>query len=249
MAAELMQVVGHITNQYTVNPNKVIEDVALEKLQSSLAAATRGRNKNDVKDGIALISSNEDPELQKQKAELAEKERMKAQRRREAAAARADQQSGRVRGAIGGGLSLDDLEGRSRATGSRKKRSAPSGPRRPRRRADYDTDDEDVPRGHNREDEYDLEDDFLDGSDEEQEVDDGDESEEELDEESEAEESPKPKKQKTSKSESTEVKAAPDSDIDAEGEDDVPLVPEPTNDAAGGRGRKRHIIEDDEDDE
>ena len=139
-----------------------------------------------------------------------------------------------VRGAIGSGLSLDDLEGRARGISSKKKRPAPKGGRKSRR-ADYDSDD-DLPRG-GRDDEYDLEDDFLAPSDEEQEPETGDESEEE---EYEGE-SHKTKKQKTDAG----------SEEDAEGEDDDVGVPSASAQAGGEGGgrRKRQVIQDDEDDE
>jgi RNA polymerase-associated protein LEO1 len=230
--------VGHMTNQYTVRPNKDIEDDALEKLQKSLAAATRGAHKDD-KNGPELITNTQDPELQKKKAEVAEKERMKLQRRRETAAEKASLPKGGMGGR--GGLSVDDLEGRSgrRAPGSGRNNA----PKPRRRRPEYDSDDE-LPRGRNREDEYDKEDDFLASSDEDLEVEEGDDDDEEemLDEESDREE-PKAKKQKISKSEE-----ASDADADAEADlddDEAPVdlvVSEPS-----GRGRKRNIIEDDDD--
>jgi RNA polymerase-associated protein LEO1 len=254
MESQLLHVVGHMTNQYVVKPNQEIQDYALEKLASGLAAATKARTKGDNKSELALISTTQDPELQKKQAEMAEKERLKAQRRREAAAARADQQTGRVRSGIGGGLTLDDLEkGGSRSMGSRKKRAAPSGPKRARRRADYDSDD-DMPHGRSREDEYDLEDDFLAPSDEEDmEGEEGgdDESEEEVDDGSEDEKEPEPKKRKTEAApRGPDVDAEGDSDIDAEGEPDdlgVPAESATTGDGAAGRGRKRNVIEDDDD--
>ena len=255
--SQLLHIVGHMTNQYTVKPNQEIQDYALEKLQSGLAAAARGRNKDDNKGGLALIDSNQDPELQKKQAEMAEKERMKAQRRRETAAARADQQAGRIRSGIGGGLTLDDLEkGGSRSLGSRKKRSVPTGPRRARRKADYDSDDDDLPHGRRREDEYDLEDDFLAPSDEEMEGEEGDsgeESEEAIDEGSEEERGPEPKKRKMegpARNAGPDVDAEGESDPDAEGEIDdtgITMDSAAVGDAAAGRGRKRNIIEDDDD--
>lgn len=239
--SQLLMMVGHMTHQYTVRPNKSIEDDALEKLQRSLAAATRGGNKNDDKSGPQVISNTQDPELQKKRAELAEKERMKAQRRRETAAERASIPSG---GRRSGGLNVDDLEGRGgrRAPGSGRK---PANAKRPRRRPEYDSDD-DLPRGRNREDEYDKEDDFLASSDEELEEGaegDDDEEEELIDDDSEAEE-PKTKKQKQSKPE--DVSDA-DADAEADLDDDEAPAPPATTEPAGVRGRKRNIIEDDED--
>ncbi|KFY25085.1 hypothetical protein V491_01903 [Pseudogymnoascus sp. VKM F-3775] len=231
IASQVMQVVGHVTNQYTVALNDNLQDTAIMKLRAAMEKS--GRH-NDHKDGTALISVTQDPDLQKRQAEQAERERLKSQKRREAANARADQQVGRVRGAVGSGLSLDDLEGRARGI-SKKKRPAPKGGRKSRR-ADYDSDD-DLPRG-GRDDEYDLEDDFLAPSDEEQEPETGDESEEE---EYEGE-SHRTKKQRTDAG----------SEEDAEGEDeDVGAVPSSSAQAGGEGGgrRKRQVIQDDEDDE
>jgi RNA polymerase-associated protein LEO1 len=158
-----------------------------------------------------------------------------------------------VRSGIGGGLSLDDLErGGLKNAGSRKKRPAPSGPRRARRKAEYDSDD-DLPHGRSREDEYDLNDDFLVASDEEIEGDeaDDDEESEEIDEGSEEERGHDAKKRKTDTTRRrNEEDAEGDSDIDAEGEIDdgaIPMESTTAADAAAGRGRKRQIIEDDED--
>lgn len=237
MAAQLLVIMGHMTNQYTVRPNKDIQDDAVENLQKNLAAAARG-GKRDDKNGPELISNTEDPELQKRKAEIAEKERLRAQRRRETAAERANQ----PRGGLGprGGLNVDDLEGRAG-------RRAPAGRKAPkpqRRRQDYDSDD-DLPRGgRNREDEYDKEDDFLASSDEEMEEGAEDEDEEILDEESDRDQH-RSKKQKVSKSRPEDTSDA-DADAEADLDDDEAPVPaaalEPTS-----RGRKRHIIEDDDD--
>ena len=241
IASQILVMVGHMTNQYTVRPNKDIEDDALEKLQKSLAAATRGAHKDD-KNGPELITNTQDPELQKKRAEMAEKERMKLQRRRETAAEKASLPKGGMGGR--GGLSVDDLEGRSgrRAPGSGRNNA----PKPRRRRPEYDSDDE-LPRGRNREDEYDKEDDFLASSDEdleEEQGDDDDEEEEMLDEESDREE-PKAKKQKISKPEEPSDADA-DADAEADLDDDeapvAPVVGEPS-----GRGRKRNIIEDDDD--
>ncbi|KAL3420903.1 hypothetical protein PVAG01_07348 [Phlyctema vagabunda] len=244
ITSQLLVVIGHMTNQHTVRPNKEIEDDALEKLQRSLAAATRGTLKGEDKTGPEMITNTQDPELQKKRAEQAEKERMKMQRRRETAAAKADDR-GRARG-IGAGLSVDDLEGRSgrRAPGSGRK---PPGPKRPRRTAEYDSDD-DMPRGRIREDEYDKNDDFLASSDEDledgPELDDDDE-EEMLDDESERDE-PKRKKQKKAPKQDELSDADADADADADLDDDAPTA---SAEATSGRGRKRNVIEDDDDDE
>lgn len=239
IASQMVVTVGHMTNQYTVRPNKEVEDDALEKLQRSLEAAARAK-KGDDKNGPRVIANTQDPELQKKRAELAEKERMRAQRRRETAAEKAN-----LPRRPGGGLSVEDLEGRGgrRTPGSGRK--AP-GTKRPRRRPEYDSDD-DLPRGRNREDEYDKEDDFLASSDEDLEEgqeDDDEEEEEVIDDESDREE-PKTKKLKTSKPEETS-----DADADAEADlddDEVATAPVTNEPAGAGRGRKRNVIEDDDD--
>lgn len=236
IASQLLTMVGHMTNQHIVRPPPDIQDDALERLQKSLAAATRGGNKDD-KNGPEIISNTQDPELQKKRAEVAEKERLRAQRRRETAAEKANlprSSGGR------GGLNVDDLEGRSgrRAPGVRR---APKP--RGKGRTDYDSED-DLPRGRNREDEYDKDDGFLATSDEDGEE--GGEGEDEEEEEEILEEdSDRPrKKQKTTKSKPEETS---DADADADLDDDeapVPAVNEPAH-----RGRNRHVIEDDDDDE
>ncbi|PBP18655.1 hypothetical protein BUE80_DR010550 [Diplocarpon rosae] len=240
IASQMLVMMGHMTNHYTVRPNKDIEDDALEKLQKNLAAATRGGNRDD-KNGPEIISNTEDPEMQKKKAEIAEKERLRAQRRRETAAEKANQPRSGLGGR--GGLNVDDLEGRAgrRAPGPGRKAPKPL-----RRRADYDSDDE-LPRGgRNREDEYDKEDDFLASSDEDMEegVDEDEEEEEILDDRSDRDVH-RSKKQKTSKSRPEENSDA-DADAEADLDDDEapvqPMTNEPTN-----RGRKRNIIEDDDD--
>jgi RNA polymerase-associated protein LEO1 len=239
VSAQVLVLFGHMTNQHTVSPNKDIEDDALEKLQKSLAAAARGGHKGDEKHGPEVITNTQDPELQKKQAEMAEKERIRAQRRRETAAEKA---SASGRGRVGG-LTVDDLEGRSGRRAPTGRKSA--GVKRPRRRPDYDSDD-DLPRGRGREDEYDKEDDFLADSDEELEngPEGDDDDEEEILDESDADE-PRAKKQKSSRQEEMS-----DADADAEADlddDEAPAAPVPTNEGLAGRGRKRNIIEDDED--
>ncbi|CAL3963746.1 hypothetical protein PZA11_001275 [Diplocarpon coronariae] len=238
IASQMLVMMGHMTNHYTVRPNKDIQDDALEKLQKNLAAATRGGTRDD-KNGPQIISNTEDPEMQKKKAEIAEKERLRAQRRRETAAEKANQ----PRSVLGGrgGLNVDDLEGRAgrRAPGPGRKISKPR-----RRRADYDSDD-DLPRGgRNREDEYDKEDDFLASSDEDMEEGVDEEEEEILDDDSDRD-AHRSKKQKTSKSRPEEISDA-DADAEADLDDDEapfqPITTEPAN-----RSRKRNIIEDDDD--
>lgn len=222
----ILQVVGHMSNQLTVRPNKDLEDDALEKLQNSMAAATRGRHAGDSKGN--MVETTQDPELQKKRAEAAEKERMKLQRRRETAAARATQQVSRGPRMAAGGLSLGDLEGRSTT-----KRPTKSRPRRDR----YDDSDDEPQRGRGNQDEYDREDDFLASSDEEEEqAEDDDDDEEMIDDDSGHEKS---------KSKGGKKTREHDSDADADGEADTDIPG--TAEATVSRGKRRNIIEDDDD--
>ncbi|KAH6650820.1 Leo1-like protein-domain-containing protein [Chaetomium tenue] len=216
-------IVGHLTEQYTVRPNKELQDHALERLMADLAGAKKDRGSE------MIIVTNEDPELLKKQAEMAEKERNKLQRRRETAAARADGTGARYKG--GGALSVGDLEGR-RGAGAGRKRGAPGGAKQKRRRPEYNSDD-DLPSGTRRTDNYDMEDGFLVDSEEESEAVEEDEEEEELlDDEEEEEERPRAKRQRT---------AEPDED--AEGEEDGP------SHADASRSRRRRVIQDDDDEE
>ena len=106
--------VGHIHEQYVVRPGKDTEDDALAKLAERMQAASRGAH-----DGDMIIKTMRDPEQRKREAEQAEKERMKAQRRRETQAAKMDGAQRYPRS--GAGLSITDLEGGRRAGGSRKR--------------------------------------------------------------------------------------------------------------------------------
>ncbi|KAM0280365.1 hypothetical protein ACHAQH_004078 [Verticillium albo-atrum] len=209
--------VGHVSEQYTVRPGKAMEDDALAKLAERMAAASRGMHEGDM-----IIKTTKDPMLQIKQAELAEKERMKAQRRRETAAAKMDGPQRYGRGA--GGLSIGDLEG-GRRGGSGRKRGAGGGAREKRRKPEYDSDD-DLPSGARRVgDDYDLEDDFIAGSDED--ISEGaEEDEEEIldDDEEEEEEAPRRKRQRTA-------------DADDDGHE------------ASGRARRRQVIDDEDEDE
>lgn len=217
-------IVGHLTEQYTVRPNKELQDHALERLKADLAGLKKDRSAE------MIIATREDPELQKKQAELAEKERMKLQRRRETAAARAaDGAGGRYKG---GALSVGDLEGRRGAGAAGRKRGAPGGAKKKHRRPEYDSDD-DLPSGTRRGDNYDYEDGFVVNSDEESEMVEDDEEEEEiLEDEEDENERPRAKRQRT---------AEPDEDAEGE-EDTAPAHAESSR-------RRRRVIQDDDDDE
>ena len=225
-----LQITNHVTASLNVQASGEQEDDALIRLQESMAAAVKG-NKTAADGSVPIISISEDPELAKKKAELAEREKVRAQRRRQNQEERERDRANRVLGRSGlrtggiGGLTVGGLEDDDGMTSSRP-RAKPA--RKPRRRnSEYSDDEEDYRnRGRTREDEYDEDDGFLVGSDEEPELvaDDDEEEEEELDDD----DGGRASKSKKSKEKNSGA-----------GED-----------AAGaGRTKRRHVVDDDEDEE
>lgn len=218
LSSNLLMTVGHVTEQFNVRPNKGGGDDALALLAQRMELASKTVNEDDM-----IIRTTRDPELQKKEAELAEKERNKAQRRRENAAAKMD---GLGRYNNRGGLSIGDLEGGRRAGGARKRGMPGKKPKR--RNPEYDSDD-DLPQGVRRQEDYDMDDGFLVGSDDEElESDAEDDDEEELLDDDEDDRRRKPKKRRTRHSD----------DEDAEDDETVEM---------SGRARRRNVV--DEDDE
>ncbi|KAJ5129254.1 uncharacterized protein N7515_005293 [Penicillium bovifimosum] len=225
--AQVFRLTSHLTHGLTVLPNSLETDDAVQRLQEQLAAAARG-SKQTATGTAPRYELTEDPELAARRAETMEREAIKAERRRQQLADR-EADRGRRHGAARTGptgLSVGGLEdGGLHTTRPRAK------PRRQNRRGEIYTDDEeDYSRGaRNREDEYDEDDGFLVGSDE-------DIEEEAEDEEEELE----------------------DEDMDAEGEDDEEAAPakaarsKPEPEARAGtppaRKKNRYVV-DDEDDE
>ena len=220
--SQLMQIVGHVNNSFTVVPNADLQAKAVAKLKENMAKS--GRH-NDHKDVANQIVRTEDPETQKRKAEQLERERNKLAKRREQAAQRTEQRiSGRP--SAGTGIGMGGI-GRAKKPAVKKSRA---------RRDEYDSEEE-MDRGRGRrEDEYDMDDGFMAASDSEEEERGHDEESEE---EYERNSPPRSKKQKRAKG----------SDDDASGESDTGArAPSGSQADAGGR-RKRQVIEDDEDDE
>ncbi|KAF6842732.1 hypothetical protein CMUS01_02793 [Colletotrichum musicola] len=214
LTSNFLMFVGHVTDQYIIRPGKDVQDDALIALAERMATVSQKPQEKDM-----IINTIQDPELRKRQAEQAEKEHMKAMRRRENAAARID-----ARGyARGGGLSIGDIEGGRRSGGARK-RGMPGAAKQKRRRPEYDSDD-DLPSGARRQDDYDMEDDFIVGSDEDISEGPDDDNEEILDDDDD-DEAPRSKKRQRR------------SDDDAEGEDDLPEM--------SGRGRRRQVVDDDD---
>ena len=224
---EIVRLTNHITTSLAVKSSSNQDDEALARLQQSLAAAQKG-NKNTSVGGLAVISINEDPELAKKRAELAEKEKSRLQRRMEVQQDREStrnnnvlKRSGLRTGGMGAGLTIGGLEDDDGIATTKGRIGKPKSRKSRRRNSEYSEDEEDFRgRGRTREDEYDEEDGFLVGSDEEPEV--GEESEEEIE--------------------------MGDDGEEEDGEDGEEKKPKKRNseDAAGGRVKRRRVIEDEE---
>ena len=234
-SAGLIRITNQITSSLGVQTSTDQDDDALVRLQESLAAAIKG-NKTAPDGGLAIISVSEDPELAKKKAEVAEKEKVRAQRRRQVQEERERDRANRVLGRSGlrmsglssgltiGGLEDDDGMGVARARTSKPKR-------KPRRRnSEYSDEEEDFRgRGRTREDEYDEDDGFLVGSDEEPEIV-PDESEEEVETADDAEEEEEGSRKPISTKRATAQLAGEEG-------------------AIGSRTKKRRVVEEDEDED
>lgn len=228
--SSVFRLTSHLTHGLTVYPTEIETDDAVQRLQESLAAAVRGGKK--TADGSApVIEVKEDPELAKRQAELAEREKLKAVRRREQLADRELDRGRRVgmshrtggAGLTVGGLEDDDglLTTRPRAKKTR----------RPNRRGEIHTDDEEDydRRGRTREDSYEKDDFIVESEEEPEVVEDGDDEE-----------------------------ILEDDDMDAEGEEDLPPSkprqkrPSPDAEPAAGAGspparkKNRYVVDDDD---
>lgn len=161
--AFIVRVTNKITASLQVNTTGDNMDEALERLQSQMAAA-RGPGH-----GVVNIDNNvADPEALRKGAELAEKEKLRAQKRLESQQNRERERSGRVPGRSGGragGLTVGGLEEEGGTSASR--RAAKKAPRR--RRNDEYSDEEEEFGYRGREDAYDMEDGFVAESDEDDE--------------------------------------------------------------------------------
>ncbi|KAL8972897.1 MAG: hypothetical protein Q9183_000286 [Haloplaca sp. 2 TL-2023] len=237
-SAQVLRITNHVTASLTVQSNEEEDEEAAIRLQERMALA-RANKTSAGEGGVELRTVKEDPELEKMKAEAAEKQKIKAQRKRqqqeERERDRADKALGRSglrtgRYGMSGGLTVGGLEDDD-GMGASSRPSRPAKPRnnkKPRRRnSEYSDEEEFRTRGRTKEDEYDEDDGFLVGSDEEPEiVDDGEEDEEE------------------------EL-----GDEDAEGDVDEERTEKPpasakreaTDEGATGRVKRRRVIEEDED--
>lgn len=237
MFDQQMLTVGHISEEWTIRPDKQRIDEDTELLREQMSRAKPG-----MKEGEMIITTTQDPELQKKQAEMAEKERIRAQRRHENLQARVDGGGGGG-GYRRGNLSIDALEGGRRSTAGRKRGPGGSTKRRGGRRgeSEYDSDD-DLPAGAHGQNEYDREDDFIASSDEEAgESGDNNNDDEEEDDifdivDREQDERPRAKRQRTTEH------SGVDEDADGDFEDSA---------AHGGadhaRRHRRRVVDDDDD--
>ncbi len=263
--AQILRITNKFTTSLKVDPASNATSDALERLQAQLAAAA-GSSMGDAESaGIGVVHITEDPELAKKKAEQAEKEKMRAQKRRDVQEQRDRERGGMGgrsafsrRGAgYGGGLTVGGLEddddlggsGRGRPSGASKPRKKP----RPNRRGEILTDEEEEygRRTRTKEDEYDEEDDFVAPSDEEEEIG-GESDEEDIDEGIDLEATQKPQRG---------AGGGRDVEMDADGEpDDTAAVSRRGTPPASGRidegdagspvgrsAKRRRIIDEDED--
>ena len=164
-----LQIVAPFDARMKIQPTGDAANAAELQLREAIAAKAV---LNDAQSSFKSLK--EDPEIAKKKAEQAEKDVAKAQRRREAMADRQISRKDKVLGRSGlgrsGGLSVGDLEDdMPTARGARARPKKRRSNRRGEILSDSD-EDEDAYRRRGRDDEYDREDGFLADSDEDPET-------------------------------------------------------------------------------
>jgi RNA polymerase-associated protein LEO1 len=233
-SAVILRVTNHVTTGLTVLPSSFVDDEAITRLKESMAAASRQTNTNADRTTQRIIVT-EDPELAKKRAEIAERERLKQQKKIQASVMRESERANRTfarRGLTrgGAGLTVDDLEEEEEAASGKAKGNRAKARKRAAR-DDYSDDDDDMPRGRGREDEYDRTDDFLvDTDEEEDEVDGGEEDEDEAIDEGSGEDIRQPKGPSPKRGRA---------EVDGDGQKD--------DAAPGPRAKRRRVIDEDED--
>lgn len=236
--AFIVRTTNKITAALQVNTVGDNDDEALQRLQRKMAAA-RGANH-----GVVNISSNTgDPELQRKKAEQAEKDMLRAQRRLEAQQTRERDRGGRGYGRPGaraGGLSVAGLEDEG-TSGRRAPKKAAS--RRRRNNDEYSDEEEQFGSGYRgNQDEYDEDDDFIATSGEEEDAE-GEEDLDDMDAMIERREQEQQRERAEKVGTPKRERPVPGEDEDAEGEEDE------TRDSPMSRQKRRRLVVDDEDDE
>ena len=173
------QTVRPLDASMRIRPSGDLANASISALRRSLLANTTGQ-----RDPLANLNSIRiDTEKARKEAEKAEKDILQSRRKAVNAAEREESKRNRVLGRSGlsrsgYGLSVAGLEGDDGGMPSGRPRQSAKARRKTNRRGEIYSDDEDdtMPRGRTREDEYDREDDFLADSEEEPEVYDDDNS-------------------------------------------------------------------------
>ena len=243
-----VQLIHALDASMKIQPAGGATDESQNRLKQALASA------RDDHDPLARPKEvREDPEAARKAAEQFEKDRVRAQRKRENAEERQTLKRQGVLGRVGlggsrgMGLTAADLEDDMGMPTSRGRRKMPK--RRTNQHGEIYSDGEDIeqPRTRTREDAYEMDDGFLVDSDVEPEEYDDDELLDDDEEDDEGDQSPprqdRDRRERTPKrSRSNE----PDEDDDAEGEPDDEALQ--GNSATAAR-KKRRVIADDDDEE
>lgn len=236
-SAEALRVTHKITTGLTIKQTETGEDDAIERLQAALANAA---NATKVAGATGQLEVTEqDPELQRKEAEVAERLAMRERKKRENAQDRERARTDRVMGRAGnsssryGGLNVGMLEDDEMDEGGGRGRPGAGRPRqKPRRRqnSEYSSEEDNGRRRFNREDSYDQEDDFVAASDEEEIVEDDDDPDDGI------VEAPREKR-----------RAAPALPADNSGlGDDADAEGEIDDEAPQQRTKRRRIVDDDD---
>jgi len=230
----MLRATNKLTASLSVLPNTKKNDEALQRLQQSTAAA----NRSALGEGgrFRLEATLEDPDLARKRAELAEREKLRAQRRADNAQTRQMLRNAATLGRAGpgrrAGLSAADLEddlgagfGRRAGAASRpRKRTARRGDRSESEEMDYEDEEDEG---------------FIAKDDEEEDEDDEDEEEDEL-ERQEARIERFEAEMRTPKKGAAKREETPEQDIDAA---------DPTSQGSPVSRQKRRRVIDDDDEE
>ncbi|KAL9055299.1 MAG: hypothetical protein Q9162_003606 [Coniocarpon cinnabarinum] len=222
LSSGILLTTAKLTSSLTVAPSQDASNDAIARLQTRLQQTKAENNPHGDMGGMGMTAQVIDPELAQRQAEQAEKEAEKLRRRRENQELKDKERANRVLGRRSGGgtqgLNVASLEDDDEL-GMGVRRRQPAKRRRANRTGEIYSDDEmEGPRGRTREDEYDEEDDFVAGSDEEEEVGEGYEDED-IDERIERAEARSGTKRKTPE-EDEEEEEEEEEEQDAEGEPD-----------------------------
>ena len=207
-----------------------------------------------------MVATEEDPELGRKRAEIAERSAMRDRKKRENAQERERMRSDRALGRSGGysssarygGLNVgmledDELDGEDGGRAPARSQNARARPKPRRRRNSEYSEDEDFGRKRfTKEDSYDQEDDFLAPSDEEEVVEDDEDEDDGIIEEA-RHRSPKRDRPRPARRDEDDEDAEGEADADADADGDDGDEEEEQVQAA--RTKRRRVVDEDDDDE